>query len=38
MLYVVILFLLASVYLYCLLGGADFGAGIFELFARGKSK
>jgi len=38
MLYVVILFLLASVYLYCLLGGADFGAGIIELFARGKSK
>jgi cytochrome d ubiquinol oxidase subunit II len=33
MLYVVILFLLVSVYLYCLLGGADFGAGIIELFA-----
>jgi cytochrome d ubiquinol oxidase subunit II len=33
MLYVVIIFLLISVYLYCLLGGADFGAGIIELFA-----
>ncbi|MBZ0198968.1 MAG: cytochrome d ubiquinol oxidase subunit II [Ignavibacteriaceae bacterium] len=38
MLYVVIIFLLASVYLYCLLGGADFGAGIIELFTRGKNK
>lgn len=37
MLYVVIFFLLVSVYLYCLLGGADFGAGIIELFA-GKNK
>ncbi len=36
MLYVVIIFLLVSVYLYCLLGGADFGAGIIELFS-GKS-
>lgn len=34
MIYVVIIFLLVSVYLYCLLGGADFGAGIIELFAR----
>lgn len=34
MLYVVIIFLLTSVYLYCLLGGADFGAGIIELFSR----
>ncbi len=33
MLYVVIIFLLVAVYLYCLLGGADFGAGIIELFA-----
>jgi cytochrome bd ubiquinol oxidase subunit II len=38
MLYVVILFLLVSVYLYCLLGGADFGAGIVELTSRGKNK
>ncbi len=38
MLYVVIFFLLVSVYLYCLLGGADFGAGIVELTARGVSK
>lgn len=37
MLYVVIIFLLVAVYLYCLLGGADFGAGIIELFA-GKNK
>lgn len=33
MLYVVIIFLLIAVFLYCLLGGADFGAGIIELFA-----
>ena len=38
MLYIVIIFLLVSVYLYCLLGGADFGAGIVELTARGDSK
>jgi cytochrome bd ubiquinol oxidase subunit II len=38
MLYVVIFFLLVSVYLYCLLGGADFGAGIIELTASRKSK
>ncbi len=38
MLYIVIIFLLVSVYLYCLLGGADFGAGIVELTARGASK
>ena len=38
MLYVVIFFLLASVYLYCLLGGADFGAGIIELFTLNKNK
>jgi cytochrome d ubiquinol oxidase subunit II len=36
MIYVVIFFLLVSIYLYCLLGGADFGAGIIELFS-GKS-
>ncbi len=38
MLYVVILFFLVSIYIYCLLGGADFGAGIIELTAKGKSK
>ncbi|HSD64443.1 MAG TPA: cytochrome d ubiquinol oxidase subunit II [Ignavibacteriaceae bacterium] len=37
MLSIVIIFLLISVYLYCLLGGADFGAGIIELFT-GKTK
>lgn len=31
MLYVVIFFFLVSIYIYCLLGGADFGAGIIEL-------
>jgi cytochrome bd ubiquinol oxidase subunit II len=38
MLYIVIIFLLVSVYLYCLLGGADFGAGIIELIARGERR
>ncbi len=38
MLYIVIIFLLVSVYLYCLLGGADFGAGMVELTAKGASK
>lgn len=38
MVYIVIFFLLVSVYLYCLLGGADFGAGIIELTALSKSK
>jgi cytochrome d ubiquinol oxidase subunit II len=38
MLYVVIIFLLVSVYLYCLLGGADFGAGIIELFSHKSNK
>ena len=38
MLYVVIIFLLVSVFLYCLLGGADFGAGIIELTSRGENK
>jgi cytochrome bd ubiquinol oxidase subunit II len=32
MIYVIIIFLLISIYLYCLLGGADFGAGIVEFF------
>lgn len=32
MLYVIICFLWASIWLYLLLGGADFGAGILELF------
>ncbi len=38
MLYVVILFFLVSIYIYCLLGGADFGAGIIELTSGGKSR
>ena len=38
MLYVVIIFLLVSIFLYCLLGGADFGAGIIELFTGRKNK
>jgi cytochrome d ubiquinol oxidase subunit II len=32
MLWVVIAFLGVSLFLYCLLGGADFGAGVLELF------
>ncbi|WP_339863808.1 cytochrome d ubiquinol oxidase subunit II [uncultured Algoriphagus sp.] len=32
MLYVVIIFLLVSILLYVILGGADFGAGILEIF------
>ena len=38
MLYIVIIFLLVSIYLYCLLGGADFGAGIIELFSGKKNR
>ncbi len=38
MLYIVIFFFMVSIFLYCLLGGADFGAGIVELTARGSSK
>jgi cytochrome d ubiquinol oxidase subunit II len=38
MLYVVILFLFASITLYFLLGGADFGAGIIELFTSDGNK
>lgn len=38
MLYVVIAFLFLSVILYVLLGGADFGAGIVELFTGKKSR
>lgn len=38
MIYVVISFLLASIILYVLLGGADFGAGIIELFSGSKSR
>ncbi len=38
MLYVVIFFFLVSVYIYCLLGGADFGAGIIELTSGRKEK
>lgn len=38
MLYVVIAFLWASIWLYLLLGGADFGAGIIELFSTGENR
>lgn len=38
MLYVVMIYLWASILLYVLLGGADFGAGIIELFTSGKNK
>jgi len=36
MLYIVLFFLLFSLLLYVLLGGADFGAGIVELFSSAK--
>jgi len=38
MLYVVITFLWSSILLYLLLGGADFGAGIIELFTSKKNR
>lgn len=38
MIYIVIAFLWASLLLYLLLGGADFGAGIIELFTSAKNK
>ncbi|UYQ94575.1 cytochrome d ubiquinol oxidase subunit II [Chitinophaga horti] len=38
MLYVVIVYLWASILLYLLLGGADFGAGIIELFTSEKNR
>jgi cytochrome d ubiquinol oxidase subunit II len=38
MLYVVISFLFSAIVLYFLLGGADFGAGIIELFTSEKNK
>lgn len=38
MIYVVIAFLWTSILLYLLLGGADFGAGIIELFTSEKNK
>lgn len=38
MLYVVLFFLLFSLLLYVLLGGADFGAGIVELFSSSKDR
>ena len=38
MLYVVLFFTLFSFFLYVLLGGADFGAGIVELFSTRKNK
>lgn len=38
MIYVVIVFLWAAILLYILLGGADFGAGIIELFTSKENK
>src|SRR3984885_8805470 len=38
MLYIVITFLFLAIVLYFLLGGADFGAGIIELFTSDKNK
>jgi cytochrome bd ubiquinol oxidase subunit II len=38
MLYVVMIYLWASILLYVLLGGADFGAGIVELFTSRKNR
>lgn len=38
MLYIVLFFLLFSLLLYVLLGGADFGAGIVELFSSAKNR
>ncbi|MBL7699169.1 MAG: cytochrome d ubiquinol oxidase subunit II [Chitinophagaceae bacterium] len=38
MLYVVMIYLWASILLYILLGGADFGAGIIELFTSPKNR
>ncbi len=38
MLYVVIIYLWAAILLYLLLGGADFGAGIIELFTSPKNR
>jgi cytochrome d ubiquinol oxidase subunit II len=38
LLYVVIIFLWTSILLYLLLGGADFGAGIIELFTSKKNR
>src|SRR3546814_16584939 len=38
MLYIVVAYLWASICLYILLGGADFGAGIVELASRAKHR
>ena len=38
MIYVVIIFLWTAILLYLLMGGADFGAGIIELFTSDKNK
>lgn len=38
MIYIVIFFFLVSIFIYCLLGGADFGAGIIELTSGKKTK
>ncbi len=36
--YIVIIFLVLAIYLYCLLGGADFGAGVLEFFVNKRSR
>ena len=36
--WIALFFLALSLYLYCLLGGADFGAGVHELFVRRSQK
>ncbi len=38
MIWIVLFFLALSTYLYCLLGGADFGIGVHELFVKSKRK
>ncbi|HJT73379.1 MAG TPA: cytochrome d ubiquinol oxidase subunit II, partial [Chitinophaga sp.] len=38
MIYIVIAYLWAAILLYILLGGADFGAGIIEMFTSPKNK
>ncbi|MBA4167853.1 MAG: cytochrome d ubiquinol oxidase subunit II, partial [Chitinophagaceae bacterium] len=38
MIYVVMAYLWAAILLYLLMGGADFGAGIIELFTSGNNK
>lgn len=38
MIWINLFFLALSIFLYCLLGGADFGAGVHELFTRKQDK